>query len=319
MSSEYGLGTASIGVRPSNPNSIDTGLKGPAGSTAPLAVTTQSRIPYFQQNGLRISAPLANTITRYSITPGSIRDFSDSVDLSLGTVGGPILGFDLGNVVGVTTLGIPGAIVQVPLAGTISSSGTTVTGVNTKFTTDFGNGFNGKITDISIQRSVQAATNINFTVTPTISIAGFTTTTQAVVSDTSTGTANAMGAGAGTPYFRGGVTINTNTSTYLYAIILARKDIDNSMAVFASSFTISGVPDLPVGYTYYRCIGYISLTSNGATYNFVYIAQPLIYASMLNQGDMAYFNPNAGLMTTLPIGSSGQFLKVQSGSPLWSN
>lgn len=322
---EYGLGTRglsvdSIGVKQNTPFSRDTGLRGPAGSSAQLATTIQTHIPYFTMNGLRITASAISSSAVYRITPGSVRDFSDTIDLNLGAIGDPPVPFNLGALF--TDPDGTGAVVQTQLAGTISGVGTTVTGVGTSFLTDFGS-VNGKNNDINIQRSVIAGQNVSYTAPPVISIAGFTDLEVAVASDTSLTTSNGViTPGAGTAYFRGGISVGTSVSSEYYVILLARRDTDGVTSVLASSFTKNGKPDLPVGYTYWRALGYVQILSNGGggTYSFPFVAQPLLPAPATTLGDMSYFAPQTGLQTRLPVGSSGQFLKV-SGSlaPAWSN
>lgn len=312
MSSEYGLGTESIGVRQNSFQSTHTGLRGPAGSTAPLRSTTQTTIPLYQQNGLRLISGGASSST-FTLTAGSTRDSTNNIDLVLSTN----VVFDLGTF---TTLsfGIPINIVTVNLAGTISNTGSSIAGVGTAFFTDFGNPantcFNADYTDQLLKVG-----GASYTTSPLISVFGgaadkvVTTTSNTAATDQGNITAT------NSIYSRCGKVTTASGANLDYLVLLTKKDTDDSIGVAVSSFTATGVPDLPAGYTRFRSVGHINIGGTGSSIAFNYTAQPLLPAPATAQGDMAYYDPTKGLQTRLSIGSSGQFLKVSGGIPIWSN
>lgn len=215
-----------------------------------------TRISLFQMNGLRITG---NNFT-YTVTKGSVRDSTDTVDLTLAAD----IVFDLNNTFGTGT----GACVKVALGGTISASSGIVTGSGTAFTTDFSvaqplpsAGSNDLAAQLANLGSPAYTAALSL---PLIMAAGASNvqSVYAVVSSTSL-YANIV-VGAGTAYFRGGtIAVGTTVGCSLtYLILLARKDSDGTVAIVASSVTKTGEPDLPSGYTYYRVIGVISYDPN---------------------------------------------------------
>lgn len=220
----------------------------------------QTRIPLYGIDGLQMSQ--SGTSATVNINAGSVRDSTDAVDLALSAN---------------TTLDLSSIakVVQVVQTGTISSSGVTVTGSGTSFTTVFGSGVLANTLTDWTDQSTKLGINVGTTFEPLISTSSATAGITSVASNTSLTTDTvALGAGAGTTFYRGGPIYTANTQTISYGIILAYKTSDGTVGAFAVSPTLSGNPDLPSGYTYYRVLGIVTIRYNGSSYT-VSVAQIL--------------------------------------------
>lgn len=211
-------------------------------------------IPLYAINGLRVTPNAATPITKINVSPGSIRDSTDTLDLVLTSA----ITKDLSAVFVAGTGN--GALVQsATLAGTVSSSLLQVTGTGTAFTTDFGaTALSCHLTDLDTQ--IGSVLNRK----PSITSNGVSTQINTVTDSTHLSTSN-FGLGAsGSTYVRGGW---RSGITLYFGVLLIRKDADGSVDVALTSFTPTGAPDLPSGYSYYRVLGYLlaGATANSTT------------------------------------------------------
>jgi hypothetical protein len=237
---------------------------GTASSSWSIYLTTgpTTRISQFQMNGLQISQTVsfggASLLGAVAINSGSIRDTTDTVDLiySGGTV----------DLTGSTPI-------QVGQSGTATSAGTAVTGTGTTFTTSFS--ITATLNDYTNQ--VTATNSSNITSYPSIINTGVglgtSASTLAIADDTHLTSGSNLGA-AGSAVNRGGHLTIDITSSIAYGIVLARNDSNGNTEIDVTSFTPSGLPDLPSGRTYYRIIGAIVAVYNGTNFSMA-IYQPL--------------------------------------------
>lgn len=379
MSDEYGLGTASLGVRPSTPfaitgagygavssplgvsysytsNTIGTGdltftveagKRFPVQGTVWVVSTNQpsqwmyGRVKVYsgvnltitvnsnQINGsgtyaswgiYLISEPSPGSIPLYSIaglsisrdttqltkpiiwvTAGQVRDSTDTINLILPSTSR--VGLDA--LYGISDGLVFGCVVRKQLAGTISSSGTAVTGVGTTFTTDFTTGV-ADLNDLLDQ--ALKLSGISFTAPfeqqNIISTSAHTSYANVVTNNTSITTTDNLVAGAGTTYYRGGtLDLAGNLNPMVYGILLVLNDTTGITSISATSFTKSGNPDLPPNTTYYRVLGTVSMTggfaAGGSNYSSFTTYQPLIQ---------------------IPLATAGQVLQSQSlTNPFWTS
>lgn len=244
----------------------------------------QTRISLYQMNGLQI---ISNAGFSVSVTGGSIRDSTDTVDL-----------FSNGGTVSFST---PGVIVAAPLAGTVASSGTAVTGTGTTFTSDFGS----SLTDLFNQISF-AYHNVTPSGLPSIIATSSTSVSvQTVTNDLSLTTGEALGA-SGAGFTRGG-TLSSSTmvtgDTIYVGVYVALNASTGATLLGASAMTPSGAPDLPSGYTYYRVIGLVTLTKAGVSSFW----QPLVAAPYVNN------NNNIGSVLVQASGPPASLAAIQWG------
>lgn len=213
-------------------------------------------LPIYQINGLRVKRSLIDPLNDIVVEAGSVRDFSNTVDLTLPTTVTKKLdaAFAAGDNQG-------SQVQSADLAGTVSSSGTAVTGVGTNFRGDFHkeDATSAWNADIDEQRLVLGINTVLF-VKPIISSGAQNKPIDSTGTDTALVTTGNLGAGAGSLYKRGGW---ISSGIGYYAIMLVRKDDDGSVDVAAASFNGSGIPDLPAGYTYYRVIAFVLASGGG--------------------------------------------------------
>lgn len=209
-----------------------------------------------EQEGLRIFWDDFDTI---AITPGRIRDSTDTIDLVLPSR--IVKDFSATFAAGDGN----GSQVAVAGAGTISTSGTTVTGTGTNFLT---------ILSPNITPYDYGTTGINGTydVTSPSDLAPVITTSTIsapiTVSNNTSGTSTGSMGVSGVSWTRGGWAGNNPSAVELwYSVVLIRKDADGSIDVCMSSVTPSGNPDLPSGYTYFRLIGMVTVDDSGTVNN----------------------------------------------------
>jgi hypothetical protein len=219
----------------------------------------QNKIQKYLINGLRVSE-FAFSGTDIQVAAGAIRDSTDIVDLVLPST--LVKQLDAAFVAGTNQ----GAFIQsANLAGTVSSAATAVTGTGTTFQTDFKAAAAATLTDYTAQTALSVFSAGFNTANPIITSGAVTANVTNVTSQTALVTSAALGV-AGATYKRGGW-----VSTGTYGIVLMRKDSDGSVDVGATSFTGSGEPDLPSGYTYYRVLAKVIATGGGS----LVITQPL--------------------------------------------
>jgi hypothetical protein len=242
----------------------------------------QRKIPYYQISGLRISINATDPLHDIDITAGSVRDYTDTVDLVLSASVTKRL--DATFVAGTNQ----GAFVQsANLSGTVSSVGTAVTGTGTAFLTDFTSAAGvAQLLDFKDQYTLwKGATAYSTLQYPSIISAGAVTTSVAASSNTAAVTIGGNLGAAGATYKRGG----WPTHDGFLAIVLIRKDSDGSVGVCSCAFNASGTPDLPSGYTYYRVIGAVTVTAS-AMDSTLPILQPLYGVSSPIASEVSYDN-----------------------------
>lgn len=230
-----------------------------------LTTGPTTRISLYQMNGLVMSGIGTTTLT---VTAGSVRDSTDTVDLVLPSSA-------------TISTGSSTSFVTVAGNGTISppTVGTTIPGTGSNFTSLFT--ASGKLTDLDNQTAAFGIANVRQPSVISWQNGGSNTyETTTVTNDTSLAVPDTIASGAtNVAYSRGGqpTTLLANIGAHaVYGAVLARKDADGTIAVEITSFTISGTPDLPSGYTYYRVLGYFSTfnTSPGGSFqNIVSITQ----------------------------------------------
>jgi hypothetical protein len=237
-----------------------------------FAYAPTTRISKYQLNGLQIfqtgNAILGNHIVngyRISVAAGSVRDSTDTIDLNFG-----------GTSIALANL-TETAVVQAAQAGTITSAGTAVTGAGTAFTTNFS--ANGKNLDFCDQIA-NTLSNLSCGGYPTLISIGFggTANVTAVADDTHLTTDLNIGASA-SAFTRGGWSADTTNTTVLnFFIVIAQKDSDGTVKAFAVSSTISGAPDLPAGYTFFRTIGLVQINAYSTTTggDSIVVQQPML-------------------------------------------
>jgi hypothetical protein len=149
-----------------------------------------------------------------------------------------------------------GAIVRTLLAGTISNSGTTVTGSGSSFVDDFSSGAEGNppasnLDDFSDQGGSSTFPISSTAIRPMISTATSGSRVSAIT-DADTLTTTGTMVTSGQAYYRGALV--QTTGTWIGFVCIIRKDTDGSIDFIACSPTPSGEPDLPSGYTKYRVL-----------------------------------------------------------------
>lgn len=198
-----------------------------------------AKLPYTSISGFGVT--LNSGDSRYfDVAAGAVRSWDDTTDLILSS--GLTKRANETFVAGTDG----GAQVRVLLAGTVSSTGSAVTGSGTAFLTDFAaSSLNGLP---ALPRQISTSDGVGGNI-------------QSVTNNTSltTSTFGDLGASSDT-YYRGGWPGSSNQGHF--GIVVARKDSDGSVDVILSAVTPSGDPDLPSGYTKYRSIGYLVIRSN---------------------------------------------------------
>lgn len=230
-----------------------------------------AKLPFYGINGLVVTT--GTSANKVSISAGSVMDSTGAVELRLESaiVKYTQTLFAAGSEAG-------GVSRSAALGGTISSSGTTVTGSGTAFVTNFHT--NGKMNDLSWYDSGGFKS--------IISTAAETSVVASQGGQTTQTTTSALGASAGTTYYRGGVitsAVLAGSGGITYFLCIIRKDSDGSIDACFCSLTRSGEPDLPAGYTYYRIICIVNITGSVASPTYTY-THPL--------HDLAVPNDSAG-------------------------
>lgn len=218
---------------------------------------------YYAVDGMRVyTDPNGDDINDFGIMPGRVRDYDDTIDIVLGDFINKKL-----DAVWAAGTAQGGATQSANLPGTISSSGTSVTGTTTSFTESFESGagaalnidFNTQITEIDLFGPFNSIDPFH----PAIITAGSVTTAVTnVASDTSLTTAAALGV-TGATYKRGGPAMGSAALTYAVGVCV--KDSDGTVDAFASSLTgedgegpSANLPDLPTGYTKFRTLALVT-------------------------------------------------------------
>lgn len=218
--------------------------------------------------GLAITSDSLQTLT---ITSGSCRDSTNTVDL--------VLSETLEKDISLTfTEGDGGGsqIVTGNLAGTISISGTAVTGVGTSFVTDL-----PKIPDPASSAGC------------VITFSGTKRTVTSVANNTSATLFNSSSASAET-FTRGGYT-SESAAFPGYFVVIGRRDDNGVCDIFTAQSNSAYDPDLPAGYTFYRKLAFISLFGGDISTLRALIASPSSAVPYLRAANAAF--PNAVLLT----------------------
>jgi len=148
------------------------------------------------------------------------------------------------------------------LTGTVTSAGAVVTGTSTTFTTDLGTGTDSCfLADNSDQYNQFVGAAFGRFGPSVIWTSVRTSGILNVASDTSLTTDVALTASSNA-YRRGGwqtdIIFGGGAITTYYGLCLIRRDSDGYIDVCLSSFTPTGEPDLPAGYTHYRVIAEVA-------------------------------------------------------------
>ena len=250
--------------------------------------------------GMRVSADAnGDMINDFRISEGIVRSDDDSVDLIL-----PSAKVKRLDAVWAPGTGVGGAVKSANQTGTVLSSGTAVTGSLTAFLAVFGTNdlitslVDGLNNDITAQISgLDFAGPLEGYTTkrrPLISVGGVTTPVNSVGSNTSLTTAANLGASAGSSFQRGGPAMGSEP--IYYAVGVCRKDSDGSVEAFASSFTGSGEPDLPTGYTKKRTLAVVKWDG----VNPLTVVQPLKYKAAPQAQEIGFENDD------VPAGDGNQ-------------
>lgn len=250
--------------------------------------------PTFFITGLTVSQ--GSGTLDVDIYPGSVRDYSGTLDI----VNTGILTKKLDALFTAGTN--QGGVRRVQLTGTLSSSGTTVTGSGTAFLTEADQA-NALSSDYNQQTNITAVpSQLETGLTQIISTATRTTVVSATFSNTSIVSDQGLNASAGTTAYRGGVPQGT-TSALEYLLYGCRKDSDGTFDAFFSTVTEDGEPDLPSGYSLYRLLARVYVTHNGSNYVISTITQPLYsvtYPFALDRAAYVLYTIDAPLSEAMP-------------------
>jgi len=238
-------------------------------------------------NGLSVAPGSVDPLHDILVYPGTIRDSTGLVDLSLPL--GLTKQLDADWVIGSNQ----GALIKVPLPGTVSGSGNNATGVGTNFLTAFGATGAAGLSDWEAW-----ATSPDYPATPTRS--AFTKSGSPLVAHAvNTVTSDTVLTYAGSLSFsnntivRGG-TGSANSSNINYGVILIRRDVDGVIDVCLSALTGSGEPDRPAGWTLYRVIAMVSY-SDTKIVRIKPLLTPEASDNDISAGEVSYDGGNSGL------------------------
>lgn len=219
-----------------------------------------AKLPLLSIAGLKVSrTPSARSL---EISAGSIMDSTGTVFLTLDD---PITKtmtatFAVGD-------GNGGIVQTAALAGTVTSTGDDLAGSGTAFNTDFDAA--GAPTDFINQGGAASGYSTN------IAIASATDGIERIDSDTDIEGWITLGASS-SAYYRNGP-ITTSGSILSYFVTIIRRDTDGLIDVCITSWNpVTGEPDLPSGFTYYRVIAAVlyTVSSSAAVDSYVF-EQPL--------------------------------------------
>lgn len=285
---------------------VSTGVYG-SGTFAAWSIYNTSapttRISKYQQNNLRMTGLGTSTLT---IKAGSIRNSTDAVDLVYS-------GGTISTTAGSTDFATGAA------AGTVIAVTPSVVGTSTNFTGNFS--IAATLTDLSDQLSTLGLAALTTPSIVTLTTGALKSSAVTAIADnthmTTSGTLNA----AGDTIVRGGLGTNVNFLYSIYGVYVAYKTSDGTIKAFATSFTPTGTPDLPAGYTYFRIIGYIAIDNSNQVQ---LISQPLITNVLTTAGDISYFGQTTLFSTNyqtylqrLGIGAQYKTLHSDGSLPNW--
>jgi hypothetical protein len=198
----------------------------------------------------------------YIVDPGSIMDSTGEVLLTLPD---DLFYMSLNEQWGVPVFGpVVGSVVQVPLSGTIGSSGTTVTGSGTSFLSTFptattlpmdGYGiYNRNI--VEQRRASIYSGNVGRLISSSNNNTNLTLTESWTLS-------------AGSSYGRNATITNLpEGEVAVYFIYIIRNPTTGDVNISANMQTDNGEPDLPSGYTQWRLIGSIECSHSISLFDF---------------------------------------------------
>jgi hypothetical protein len=219
----------------------------------------------------------------FRIKAGSVMDTTGEVLLTL-----PQETFKSLNVAwesGLGTVGSPaGCIVQVPLSGTIGSSGTSVTGSSTAFTTDL------EVVGIVTDYVGSYSSLINYPVKSTIYSGSEGRTVNHINNNTSITLYNSWTLSGGSSYGRNallGSLPDSEQTTYL--IYIVKNPTTGDVNISACSLAPDGNPDLPSGYTQWRLIASIECYKSSSAIGFFRLIQPR-HAETINAQPTNFLN-----------------------------
>jgi hypothetical protein len=209
---------------------------------AEIAVPTNRDLPLLGITGLDFSAVYSTRIL--TVNPGTVMDSTGTIPLTLPSAITKDLALDW------TAGDAGGAMVRVGLTGTITATTSSIAGSGTAFTTELVDG--GSLTDYA---NSGGAANVASCISRTG--AGANGGDISSITNNTAMNGTAIG-GSGVAYMRGALDSRwSGSASFVMFVNIIRKDTDGSIDVSLSSNTPSGAPDLPTGYTYYRCIGWI--------------------------------------------------------------
>lgn len=203
------------------------------------------------------------------VEAGSIMDTTGSVLLTLQETNYKSLNDAWSSATGSAMYPV-GAVVQVPLSGTIGSSGITVTGSSTAFLTDFDIHSTIPMDDYSIY-----SRNILSNQASTI----YSGSEGRVIYDTNNNTdmdvTSSWTVSGGSSYGRNSLLAALpETETVTYFVYIIRNPSTGEVDISANNRTVSRAPDLPSGYTEWRLIASIECFHRGGSMDYFRLLQP---------------------------------------------
>jgi len=269
-------------------------------------------IPFLQRNGLLVSIS-GTTIT---VTAGSIRDSTNTYDLVLAST----ITKDL-TATWVAGSGNGVQVMSSNLAGTVSSSGTSVTGTSTTFFSDFTStsaGHNtGQFPDYVARGGV-------FGGSPTaITVGGTVSTFQFTASDSAGTTFDALGA-SGSTYQRGGYySAASSVKGPQYGLVLIRQDSTGAIDVAAYATYPGAAPDLPSGWSVFGALAVINKAGSVWAVN-QWSSDPTLNQlgpQTMTEGALLVYSGASptGDYAPLAVGTAGQRIISDGTDPTWAN
>jgi len=217
--------------------------------------------------GLSISRATGDPANDITVTPGTIRDSTDTVNITLSSA--LTKQFDAVWAAG-TNQGV--YVLSSNLSGTIAQSASTaITGTSTLFITDVlqdtpanvNYDWNARGTGTYFDSSAWGGTSTGYNLitrsgssTP-VKVTGVTTNTAA--------TAAASATYSGETFKRGGnaTLLASASGTVEFALCLGLKSTDGSVDVFATTINVLGAIDYPSGYDYFAILALVEVGSGG--------------------------------------------------------
>lgn len=229
----------------------------------------QRATSYNNMIGLRVTRNAADPVNDLDISRGTVRDFTDTVDLVL-----PATITKRKDAVFAPGTNQGAAALSANLPGTITSDAFGgVVGTGTTFLTDFGTTapLSPHLNDINAQlATLDGGSLVSQTL---IRAGGNNAAITAVGTNTALITTLPVLGVTGATYQRGGWALPaTFTDIIVVGIVLTRRDNDGICDVCTTAMTPSGEPDLPAGYTFYRVIAWELMTLGFATLRQVLIS-----------------------------------------------